>query len=65
MFTAAGWRGEIKKKAGCRIGKVYFGPSVLKLVLFLKDKRFRNIRSFQPLCMYRTFDVCEVASQSF
>ena len=51
MFTAAGWRGEIKKKAGCRIGKVYFGPSVLKLVLFLKDKRFRNIGSFQPLCI--------------
>ena len=51
MFTAAGWRGEIKKKAGCRIGKVCFGPSVLKLVLFLKDKRFHNIRSFQLLCI--------------
>ena len=26
MFTAAGWRDGMKIAAGCRIGKVYFGP---------------------------------------
>ena len=64
MFTAAGWRGEIKKKGRMQDWKSLFWTLCLETCSFLEGQTLSQ-HQVVSASLYRTFDVCEVASQSF